>query len=144
METFRRQQFFAVSVHIDNFIRRYTEAWPGKHAMTGACQGNTRAVRLTEEGECFEEYFRPSSECLEEGLRCLLKTIWTEEHRAAHKDDVDFDEEELEETEEAPKEDQTESETPLEDLGLSARSFNCLKRAGISSVEQLIKRRPMN
>ena len=73
-----------------------------------------------------------------------LKTIWTEEHRAAHKDDVDFDEEELKETEEAPKEDQTESETPLEDLGLSARSFNCLKRAGISSVEQLIKRRPMN
>ncbi len=104
------------------------------HAILSACFPFTRAVRLTEEGECLEEFFRPSTESLEEGLRCLLKSIWTEEHKAANIDDIDVDDAEPEDSTETS---QAESGTPLEDLGLSVRSYNCLKRAGISSVEEL-------
>ena len=50
--------------------------------------------------------------------------------------------EEADEVDEAEKSEiEKVLETPIEELETSMRSFNCLKRAGINSVGELIQRR---
>lgn len=53
---------------------------------------------------------------------------------------TEMPEEEVIEPEEEEEEENKNLEMPIEEMELSVRSYNCLKRAGINTVEELTQR----
>lgn len=100
----------------------------------------TAVTELSEGTSLEDRSFRLPANCLRCGVLGTLKFLIDQQSKAESIEESANEDEFMDaESEDASLDENTASDMLIEDLDLSVRSFCCLKRAGINTVEELLK-----